>query len=145
MRKPIALCALLLAGLACLAPTTAAAAGSVPTCLVANGGGHGRFTKSLECVELRGQGPVHTGYGRYAPAGPGQHWVTVTVEYRPLGRGSAWLPLATATRRGPGEIAATTRQVRTPRPGTVRACVQVGSAVRFDTRPTGSRFCSAAG
>ncbi|HEX3649059.1 MAG TPA: hypothetical protein VHV49_11570 [Pseudonocardiaceae bacterium] len=130
MRRTIAIAALVLAGLFGLASLAQAAPArpDLPTCLIANGGGGGHYTKALTCVELVADRHGDVGTGRYtAVPGSGPHALTVTVEYR-LPRG-LWVRLASATDRGRGELSAATRPVRVPRFGVTRACVSV------DARP----------
>lgn len=126
MRKSIVL-GVLLTVFAASAPV-AAAAQSVPMCLIINGGSGGGFTKSLLCVELRDIVDGRVGSGSYAPGDTTTwHWLTESVEYRPLGSDVApWVPLAAATQTGPGKLSAGTRPVRMPAPGALRACTRVG-------------------
>jgi hypothetical protein len=125
MRKVIVF-AVLVAFVCGLAPV-AWAASSIPTCLISNGGSGGRFTKSLICVELVDKGFGQAGSGSYSPGDDKVHWLTVTVEFRPLGRASAdWLPLATARRLGTGQLRAATRPVLPPSAGDLRACTLAG-------------------
>jgi hypothetical protein len=126
MRKLIAVGALV-AALAGFAPV-ASAAQAIPTCLIDNGGGGGRFTKTLLCVELLNEPRGHAASGSYSPGDPtAPHWLTVSLQYRPPGPTSkVWLPLATVTTRGRGQLKAVTRTVVLPAPGSLRACTQVG-------------------
>jgi hypothetical protein len=124
MRKLIVV-AVLMTAVCGLAPA-AWAGSSVPTCLIANGGSGGRFTKSVICVELVNRVSGSAGSGSYSSSGDDRpHWLTETVEFRPLGR--VWVPLASATARGTGVLRATTRMVRLPVPGALRACTRVGT------------------
>ncbi|HEX4704185.1 MAG TPA: hypothetical protein VH352_18805 [Pseudonocardiaceae bacterium] len=126
MRKMIVL-GVLVAVVCGLVPA-AWAGSSIPTCLISNGGSGGRFTKSVICVELIDRGDGQAGSGSYAPGDNTPHWLTVTVEYQPLGRpSSVWLPLATTIKRGSGQLRATTRPVRLPSPGVLRACTRAGT------------------
>ncbi|HYS37885.1 MAG TPA: hypothetical protein VEO01_19890 [Pseudonocardiaceae bacterium] len=123
MRKLIVV-AVLMTAVCGLAPA-AWAGRSVPTCLIANGGSGGRFTKSVICVELVNRVSGSAGSGSYSSGDDTPHWLTETVEFRVFGR--AWVPLATATARGTGVLRATTRMVRLPTPGALRACTKVGT------------------
>ncbi|HEX4722567.1 MAG TPA: hypothetical protein VH333_08640 [Pseudonocardiaceae bacterium] len=129
MRKPIVLGALV-AALFAVTPT-ASASPSIPTCLISNGGSGGHFSKTLICVELVQSDHGHTGSGSYSPGDANtEHWLTESVEFRPLGPGSSvWLPLATASAHGIGRLTAVTAPVRLPAPGALRACTQVGTGV----------------
>ena len=106
----------------------AAASPAVPLCLIINGGSGGHFTKSLLCVELRNVVDGRIGSGSYAPADSTTwHWLTESVEYRPMGLKSVpWVPLAAVTETGTGKLTANTRLVRMPAPGALRACTRVG-------------------
>jgi hypothetical protein len=134
MRKTMILAAATVAGLfglATFAQATPARPG-VPTCLIANGGSGGHFTKTLTCVELVVDGAGDTGSGRYAaPAGGDRHTLLVTVDYQRLGH---WLPMAWASARGTGDLAASTRAVRAPWGAATRACVTVDLARELCTR-----------
>jgi hypothetical protein len=127
MRKPIVLGALVAALFA--AVPTASASPSIPTCLISNGGSGGHFTKTLICVELVESAHGHAGSGSYAPGDTTtEHWLTESVEFRPLGRDSAlWLPLATADAHGTGKLTAVTRTVLLRAPGALRACTRAGT------------------
>jgi hypothetical protein len=131
MRKTIthlALVALALAGLIGLAPVAQAAAAraDVPTCLIANGGDGGRYTKVMTCVQLVANRYGDMGSGRYSDSpASGQHTLTVTVEYQKYSYGhTQWVRLAQTTARGRGDLTANTSSVRAPR-ATTRACVSV--------------------
>jgi hypothetical protein len=125
-----------------IAPVAPAAwaAPSIPTCLIANGGSGGHFTKTLLCVELVDQPPGHAGGGSYSPGdATTTHWLTESVEFRPLGKDSAiWLPLAEASQHGTGQLKAVTRTVLLPAPGALRACTKVGTGAITQT----SELCS---
>lgn len=126
MRKPIVLGALV-AALFAVAPT-ASASPSIPTCLISNGGSGGHFSKTLICVELVQSDHGHAGSGSYSSGDNTEHWLTESVEFRPLGPGSSvWLPLATASAHGTGELKAVTRTVLLPAPGSLRACTRAGT------------------
>jgi hypothetical protein len=121
MRRTIMIVVAAVACLAVAAPLAQAAPvrPDVPTCLIANGGGGGHYTKTLLCVELAGA----AGSGRYATApGSGPHVLTATVQYQ---RPGGWITLATATTVGWGDLSATTRPVHAPGQGGLRACVAV--------------------
>jgi hypothetical protein len=122
MRKLIVLGVLVTAVFG-LAPA-AWAGPSVPTCLIANGGGGGHFTKSVICVELVNLVSGRAGSGSYSSGDDTPHWLTETVEFRAFDH--AWVPVATATARGTGPLRATTRMVRLSTPGALRACTRVG-------------------
>jgi len=117
------------------APTVSASP-AVPTCLIINGGSGGRFTKSLLCVELRNLVDGLGGSGSYAPGDTTTwHWLTESVEYRPIGVNTpVWLPLAAVTQMGTGKLEASTRPVRMPAPGVLRACTRVGDASTASAR-----------
>jgi hypothetical protein len=125
MRKSIVL-GVVVATVCSFAPA-AWAGQSVPTCLIANGGSVGRFTKSLICVELLDQGIGHAGSGSYSAGDNTTHWLTETVEFQSPDR--SWLPLTSASERGSGQLHATTRTVLLPAPGALRACTQVGTGM----------------
>ncbi|HEX5114467.1 MAG TPA: hypothetical protein VFW65_04625 [Pseudonocardiaceae bacterium] len=135
MRRTIALAAFVLTGLLGLASFAQAAQPrpGTPTCLIANGGGGGYYTKALTCVELVANRYGDVGTGRYTTApGSGQHTLTVTVEYQRSGYGyghrpATWVPLASATTKGKGNLSANTTPVRAPRQATTRACVTVSA------------------
>jgi hypothetical protein len=131
MRKLIVLGVLVTAGFG-LAPA-AWAGPSIPTCLIANGGGGDHFTKSVICVELVAG---RTGSGSYSSGDDAPHWLTETVEFRAFGH--AWVPVATTTARGTGLLRATTRAVRMSVPGALRACTRVGA----DTSTAVRELCS---
>jgi hypothetical protein len=115
-----------LAGIA-TAPTAAPAVAATPTCLIVNGGGGGRFTKSLVCATLSRRGPDRVGSGRYGPPDDvTPHWLTVAVEFR-TEADVAWIILASATERGTGPLRAATEPVTLPGPGVVRACARAGT------------------
>lgn len=120
MRKTV-LTTLLLAGLAIGFAPAAQAAQHVPTCLIANGGGHGRLTKTLTCIELTKGARGDQATGRYSTSDSQVHTETVELQYK-IGR--AWLPVTATTKRGKGNLTATTAPTR-PRSGTIRACVTV--------------------
>jgi hypothetical protein len=130
MRKLIVLGVLVTAvfGLA----SAAWAAPSIPTCLIANGGGGGHFTKSVICVELVNLVSGRAGSGSYSSGDDATHWLTVTVEFRAFGH--AWVPVASATARGAGPLRATTRMVRMSVPGALRACTRVGTNTSTNVR-----------
>jgi hypothetical protein len=131
MRKTV-LTTLLLTALATTAPLTAQAAQHVPTCLITNGGTHGRLTKTLTCIELTENARQATATGRYAPGDSGQHTETVQLQFK-IGR--AWLPVTAATKRGKGNLTATTTLIK-PRSGTIRACVSVDGKTPICTTST---------
>ncbi|HEY1571373.1 MAG TPA: hypothetical protein VGG05_08540 [Pseudonocardiaceae bacterium] len=137
MRKTMALAVFVLAGLLGLASFAQAAQArpGVPTCLIANGGGSGHYTKAMTCVQLVANRYGDVGSGRYtAMPGSGQHTLTVTVQYQKSGYGYGhghsqpqWATLATATAKGKGNLSANTYAVRAPRQATTRACVTVAA------------------
>jgi hypothetical protein len=158
MRKSILLGALVVVGLACLAPNASAretagqgvptdppAATPTPTCLIRGSDENGRFTKSVECVVLGADG---VGTGRYSPGGAtGEHWMTVSLQYLPTNATSvAWLPLDSVTQHGTGDLTATTKPAAATAVGTVRACLQSGDGAAPSTdKPTlglVSQICS---
>jgi hypothetical protein len=121
MRRTITLAVIALAGLLGLALPVAARP-DVPTCLIGNGRD---FTKTLTCVELVTYRHGDVGSGRYAAApGSGRHTLIVTVEYQ-MHEEAPWVPLASAVATGWGDLSASTRMVRAPRPAALRACVTV--------------------
>lgn len=109
---------------ACGFASPAAAEPALPTCLIANGGGGGHFTQTLTCVELLTSGRAHAASGRYS-GDAGQHTLTVSLEYQ---RFNVWLPAASVTTHGPGQLTAMTKPVPGPPGVRVRACVTVAGA-----------------
>lgn len=138
MRATFAVVALVLTAVAAtVAPAGAATARpAVPTCLIANTGGDGRFGHTLTCVELVTIGAGHAAAGRYSPDGLAPHTLTVTLEYRAPGRQDGpWIPLAAAADHGFGDLHATTRTLPAPPFAQVRACVSVGGFGRHALVP----------
>jgi len=101
MRKLIVLGVLVTAGFG-LAPA-AWAGPSIPTCLIANGGGGGHFTKSVICVELVNLVSGRAGSGSYSSGDDASHWLAETVEFRVSGH--AWVPWRPLPRVVPGRCA----------------------------------------
>jgi hypothetical protein len=68
--------------------------------------------------------------------------VTVTLEYQKVGYGhhnnATWVPMTSATKRGNGNLAVSTRPTRAPRSAQLRACVAVDTGMHHQ----GSEVCT---